>query len=518
MSAPTPVLMLGLDAAELSLIERFIAEGKLPALARLRQRGCSGRLHSPALSFAGGVWPSFYTGQDVPWHGIFHNKLWRPDAMRCEVPTDRWITSRPFWEHLGKHGHRVCIVDVPMILGKPRPVNGLYLGGWGTHDLISSGSWPSTLWSELRRRHGRPIMPKEHFGPQTARSLESLAASLLRSTEQMQCIATDLLGRERWDFACVVFGATHRVGHYLWDLSELDGDTLSAPRREALETALLRIYQATDHAIARILDQVGDDTLVITFALHGMGPNPGWSDLVPEILEAADHSSTGQVPRKGLLYALRRRLPIHWVRPLIESLPMSVTDRLVSLWSSRMFDWTVTKQFPVPMDHAGYVRVNLQGRERDGIVAGTGAYTETCAAMERFFLGLRDRDTGRRIAQQVVHAFAQAPPTASYRDLMPDLIVQWQEPLATQSRELYCDAARSFRFTVPRRLPSGRSGNHTGRGWFIACGPGVGRNQRLDGHDILDLAPTVLTYLGADSPPEFQGRPMDLHGGRTDDH
>jgi predicted AlkP superfamily phosphohydrolase/phosphomutase len=182
-----------------------------------------------------------------------------------------------------------------------------------------------------------------------------------------------------------------------------------------------------------------------------------------------------------------------------------------------MFDWTVTKRFPVPMDHAGYLRVNLQGRERDGIVAATGAYTETCAAIERMLLGLRDRDTGRCIAQQVVHAFAQAPPSASYRDLMPDLIVQWQKPFASQSRELYCDAAGSFRFTVPRRLPSGRSGNHTGRGWFIACGPGVQRGQRLDGHDILDLAPTVLACLGADSRPEFQGHPMDLHGGRTDD-
>ena len=518
MSARTPVLMLGLDAAELSLIERFIAEGRLPALARLRQGGCFGRLHSPALSFAGGVWPSFYTGQDVPWHGIFHNKLWRPSAMRCEVPTDSWITSRPFWEPLGEQGHRVCIIDVPMILGRPRPVNGLYLGGWGTHDLISSGSWPTMLWSEMRRRYGRPLMPKEHFGPQTARALESLAASLLRSTEQMQRIAVDLLRRERWDFACVVFGATHRVGHYLWDLSQLDGDTLSARRREALETALLGIYQATDHAIDRILDQVNDDTLVIAFAVHGMGPNPGWSDLVPEILEAAHHSNTGQVPSKSLLYALRRQLPIQWMRPLIEHLPMSVTDRLVRLWSARMFDWTVTKQFPVPMDHAGYIRINLQGRERDGIVAGTAAYTDACAAIERLFLGLRDRDTGRCIAQQVVHAFAQAPPSAAYRDLVPDLIVEWQEPAATQSRELYCDAARSFRFTVPRRLPSGRSGNHTGCGWFIARGPGVQRGQRLDGHDILDLAPTVLAYLGADSRPEFQGRPMDLQGGRTDDH
>src|SRR5689334_1485958 len=121
MRSATPVLMLGLDAADLSLIERLLDKGELPALAQLKRRGCFGRLRSPADLYAGGVWPSFYTGQDVAWHGIYHNKLWRPEAMRCEVPTDRWLGSRPFWEDLGEQGYRVCVVDVPMILGDPRP-------------------------------------------------------------------------------------------------------------------------------------------------------------------------------------------------------------------------------------------------------------------------------------------------------------------------------------------------------------------------------------------------------------
>ena len=237
MRARTPVLMLGLDAAELTLIERMIAAGKMPALAALRARGCFGALESPAEAYAGAVWPSFYTGCDVPWHGIFHNKLWRPDAMRCEVPDDRWIASRPFWEGLGARGLRLCIIDVPMILGEPRPINGLYLGGWGTHDLISKGSEPKTLWRELERRYGAPLMPVEHFGPQTGATLERLADSLLRSTEQMERIACDLLARERWDFACVVFGATHRAGHYLWDLSQLEENALSQEQRRRLGSA-----------------------------------------------------------------------------------------------------------------------------------------------------------------------------------------------------------------------------------------------------------------------------------------
>jgi predicted AlkP superfamily phosphohydrolase/phosphomutase len=239
-----------------------------------------------------------------------------------------------------------------------------------------------------------------------------------------------------------VFGATHRIGHYLWDLSQLDANTLNASQADALAAALLRVYQATDHAIARVLEQVGADTLVVVFAVHGMGPNPGWSDLAPDILDAAARSASGRAPKTGLLYALRRHLPFQLVRPILRRLPLEITDRLVSIWSARMYDWRSTRHFPVPMDHAGYLRVNLRGRERAGIVEAGSAYDEACNAVEKVFLGLRDRDSSRQIAPQIMRAYANAPSTAPYRDLIPDLIVPWQGPSATQSRELYCDALR----------------------------------------------------------------------------
>jgi predicted AlkP superfamily phosphohydrolase/phosphomutase len=511
MKARTPILMIGLDAAEWTLIERFMDEGKLPALAKLRQRGCSGSLRSPALSYAGGVWPSFYTGQDAPWHGIFHNKLWRPDAMRCEVPTERWINSRPFWERLGEQGYRLCIVDVPMILGRPPRLNGIYLGGWGTHDLISRGSWPGQLWRDLRLRYGAPVMPPEYFGAQSAESLLALTDALLLATGQMQRIACDLLQQEPWDFSCIVFGGTHRIGHYLWDLSQLDEDALSTGQLQTLTTALLRLYQATDHAVGRLLEQAGPDTLVITFAVHGMGPNAGWSDLVPDIVDAVHRAESGRQPKKGLLYSLRRHIPFEWIRPVLRRLPMEMTDRLVFLWSARMYDWRSTTQFPVPMDHAGYMRVNLRGRERDGIVEAGAPYTATCRTLEALFRGLRDADSGEPIVRNVTHAFSDAAPTATYRDLIPDLIIEWHGR-ATESRLLCSDAAPSLRFEVPRKLPSGRSGNHSDHGWFIAAGPGVDEGHSIHGHDILDLAPTVLRHLDAAPMPGLQGRPISLHG------
>ncbi len=46
MSGTPPVIIIGIDAAEIDVLDRLVAEGRLPNLARLRQQGRWGRLHA----------------------------------------------------------------------------------------------------------------------------------------------------------------------------------------------------------------------------------------------------------------------------------------------------------------------------------------------------------------------------------------------------------------------------------------------------------------------------------------
>jgi predicted AlkP superfamily phosphohydrolase/phosphomutase len=225
-------------------------------------------------------------------------------------------------------------------------------------------------------------------------------------------------------------------------------------------------------------------------------------------LEAA---SGGQAPRRGWLYALKQRLPFHWVRPVLTRLPLAVTDRLVAMWSARMFDWSQTRYFPMPMDESGYLRINLRGREPAGIVDAGEEYASVCSRLERWLLSLRDADSGAAIATAVIRAYEEADPRAPYRDLLPDLIVPWSGPAASQTREIVSTELPEFRFRVPDRLPSGRSGNHTDAAWFIAQGPGVGQGTLSAKHSVLDLLPTVLQYLNM-APHRGQGVAIDLSG------
>ncbi|HEX6104913.1 MAG TPA: alkaline phosphatase family protein, partial [Gemmatimonadales bacterium] len=330
MSATHPVVMIGVDAAELELVRRLAADGTLPTLARLLDTGSAGALAGDASLFAGGVWPTFYTGRDVAWHGLYHNKLWRQERMRCEIAEAEWFPDPPFWERLDT-GFRLAVLDVPMTVATPKAVNGISLAGWGTHDVIARGAWPASLWGDLVRAHGEPAMPAELFGAQSPRTLERLAADLTAATEQMGQIGAELLGRERWDLFLLVFGAAHRGGHYLWDLSHVDAGALPPDRRRRLEAALAGVYGAVDQALGRVLARAPSDARVLVFAVHGMGPNTAWADRCADILSRIQSGGAGAPPKRGLLYAIKRRLPWPLVRAVTTRLPASVQAKLVTL-------------------------------------------------------------------------------------------------------------------------------------------------------------------------------------------
>ncbi len=503
-----PLVMIGWDAADWSRVRALTAAGELPALASLLRDGAHGALESVAEEYAGGVWPTFYTGKAPAWHGIYHSKLWRQERMRCETASESWLPERPFWERWDTaNGPRVCAVDVPMLLGRPRPVNGLQLAGFGTHDLIARGSAPPALWRELRREFGAPVLEPERFGPQTARALLALRRNLLRATEQMSGLCRSLLRRERWDLFLAVFGAPHRAGHYLWDLSQIEESGLDRASRAALEGALADVYRACDTALARVLDAAPADARVLVFAVHGMQKNRGWSDLCPALLDRIARGSEGEAPKRGWLFALKQRLPTRLAEDLVSLLPLRLRQELVAVWSARMFDWRRTELFPLPMDQAGYLRINLRGREPQGIVETGPDYHALCLRLREALESFRDLESGEPIVADVRRAYGEAEPAAPYRDRLPDLVVSWSERSATEALGVRSERFGELRLPARGRLPSGRSGNHRNLGWCIAAGAGLPAGAELRGH-VLDLAPSVHEWIGLARPADLQGHAL----------
>ena len=112
-------------------------------------------------------------------------------------------------------------------------------------------------------------MPVECFGAQTPRSLLTLRTELLEATTQLRDIACMLLQRHRPDFACVVFGAAHRAGHYLWDASQVV-DRATPNQLSTIETSLTDVYMACDAALGELLERAPRDAVTVVFAVHSI--------------------------------------------------------------------------------------------------------------------------------------------------------------------------------------------------------------------------------------------------------
>jgi predicted AlkP superfamily phosphohydrolase/phosphomutase len=402
------------------------------------------------------------------------------------------------------------MLDLPYAAALPATPNVTLLNGWQCHDDFGRMDSPRGLWRDIVGRHGKPRMTPEVFGPQSAATLLAQRQEVLAANSQFGDICCDFLRREPFDLFLAVFGSVHRGTHYLWDLSQIDTDGVDQNTLAVLRGARDDCYESFDRQLGRIVAAAPGDARIVAFALHGMGPNDGWYERLPQLLEQVHRGGGAQLPlKKGLGFRLKKALPWTLVRQVTRRIPHAWNKALVPLWSRRMFDWSHTKYFALPMDFNGYVRLNLKGREKEGCIDPADV-DRVVAELDEALRSFRDIETGRPVVRGTLKVDDLVGADAPRRRFLPDVVVLWDPPHPTASScGVVSEKYGAVRWPRGDRLQSGRSGNHTPNGWFVASGPGIEPGESDRQHDTVDLIPTVFEWLGAARPPHFVGKPID---------
>ena len=111
---PAKLIMLGIDAASPALIERWTADGTLPVLARLRERGTHAAVRGIEGFYVGSTWPSMYTGVNPARHGVHYLLQLEPGTYRLhEVAHAEFVRRPAFWDALSRAGRRVAALPAP---------------------------------------------------------------------------------------------------------------------------------------------------------------------------------------------------------------------------------------------------------------------------------------------------------------------------------------------------------------------------------------------------------------------
>jgi predicted AlkP superfamily phosphohydrolase/phosphomutase len=241
--------------------------------------------------------------------------------------------------------------------------------------------------------------------------------------------------------------------------------------------------------------------------VHGMEPNAAWNHIVEDLLGRIQqvHGHASERGRPSLIQSVRRFAPRGLVRPIVSRLPLRIRARLDAAVRNGLLDWSRTRYFPLDMDLAGYLRINVRGREAAGIVDAGRDYRAACDGLREDLLDFRDLETGEPLIGTIHHVDDMAAIDAAYRYLLPDLVVTGDTTRAVQTCGVQSRRFGELKWGRRRKVPSGRSGNHTDRGWFVAMGEGIPARARATDGDIRDLAPTVLRWLGATPPSDYMG-------------
>lgn len=263
------VIFLGLDGLDPRLTERYLAEGKLPHLARLREQGSYHRLRTtfPALSPV--AWSTFATGVNPARHNIFDFlnrslKIYTPELSsarvhpphrilklgRLRIPLSRpWVEmrrkSKPFWKLLGEQAIASTIVRVPITF-PPEEFHGRMLAAMSTPDLRGTqGSFS----------HFSTRIAEAHYESGSRYPLKRRGDVLEGSLEGPEDVLHESGGPLQLPFRVAVEGEALRL--------EIDGQRFELKRREYTPWIKVRFRAGLGtsvHGIVRFLaTETGDE-------------------------------------------------------------------------------------------------------------------------------------------------------------------------------------------------------------------------------------------------------------------
>lgn len=502
------VLVFGIDGGTFDVIRPLVNKGELPNLSALMGEGVSADLTSTIPPITAPAWVSFMTGKSPGKHGIFHfvGNVHGTYAGNPLSAAD--IKAKTLWTILSEHGKRCIVVDVPFTY-PPAKVNGVMVSGMGTPSLNHSFTYPASIQRDLMQKVPGYRIEDDGISVADVRAnSRRYFDALIAEVNEMMDMRTEavlwLMKEHAWDFFMVVYVLTDRLQHVFWKFMDPTHPDHDPELAKSYGQVIFDAYRKVDAALGRILREAGEDVAVVLFSDHGFGPmrkffllnnwlkQKGLLKLkrsLPWRVQVSRPPLEKILTRLGL-GAVARRLP-----PRVRQLSLPRPWRVPRTWED-FVDWSRTKAYAV--DTLG-LNVNLQGREPQGTVKPGGERDSLLRDIIRELYLLTDPETGERVVDTV--APKESVYTGAHVPEASDLLIG----MTGLSYVVSCSGVRSQRVFGPAPW----SGNHRFEGILIMRGPEVATGVPLNQPRIVDVAPTVLYFLGLPVPRDMDGRVLE---------
>ena len=435
----------------------------------------------------------------------------------------RFRKSQTIWKTLNEAGLSVGVVNLPMTY-PPEKVDGFLISGMDTPDESAEFMYPASLKQELINEMGGLSLDIRHLGyMQTDEIRDETIKALEHLEEQRTRAALYLLDRHPTDVFMLVFNATDQVQHHFWHYLDPSHPQYDAEGAKKYGETILRIYEKIDQCMGRLLEKIGPDTPVILVSDHGGGPVGQHYLYLNRYLAQLGVLNTVKKSNSFLNLSywfsrfighadrfLRGKLTPDQKLKAAKFFP-KLRERVESYLSLGEIDWSATRAYA--FENAATspnIWINLKTTRPNGTVQPGREYEELVEFVKGKLLELSDPQTGKRLIRKVYrkHELYNGP----YLDHAPDLILDWWSDTHFVIRQSF-PFREGAPVVVPRegKLSGGVewSGTHRINGIALFKGPPFIKGQRLKDVSIMDMAPTILYFLGVPIPGDMEGRVLE---------
>ncbi|MDX6492802.1 MAG: hypothetical protein QOH02_737 [Gaiellaceae bacterium] len=490
------LLILSIDSADPTLVRKWADQGELPALAGLMREGATASLESISNLFPDAAWPTIATGCLPGKHGHYNWRCVRPGTTTMAFAPARSYLQ-PFWLLAARSGRDVLTFDMQGSFVEPE-AGGTQIVGWGQRAARVHESWPPGLFGELEAQFGRPPQwLDDDVVNRGVRSAARYLSVLERSVAARTEVLLQLLRDRPWDLCVASYQEAHNGGHVFHRYVHPSHWAHDAGPAKRFGGALLEIQKLIDRGIATLLESLPPDTDVVLFSGTGFRANSNGLQILPKALIGLGYT----VPRTAsplpqALNMVSRAIPWSIRRHVNRRLSNERQSVLLARMWEESIDWTRTRAVAETAFSAGWVRINLRGREPHGIVEPGSEYDELCVEIADELRALRNAETGAPAVAEVVRmdGLADGPRAREF----PDLYVRW-------APDRFLRAATHPRLELVREnMRDVAVSEHSGEGFLVAAGPSIRSGGDIRGH-VVDVAATALYMTGAPIPSDMDG-------------
>src|SRR5581483_9318917 len=290
---------------------------------------------------------------------------------------------------------------------------------------------------------------------------------VLREREQLMRFELD---RMKEGFFFMLFDTPDRLQHMMWRFRDVGHPMHNRDADRDFTTRIEQHYQRCDALLGPVLEHVDENTLLIVLSDHGFNT-----------FRRAFDTNTW-LHQNGLLALQDGKKP-----------GVDLGEAFAAV------DWSRTSAYALGL---GGIYLNLKGREQGGIVDEGAEAERVRNAIQSGLAGHPDAVTGRPAIRSVSRR--EDLYSGAYVDRAPDLLVNfhpgfrvaWKTAVGGFANDLIEDNTRKW------------SGDHIVDPEAVPGMLFVNRALQCQDPSILDLAPTVLQYLGVPASGVMEGKSL----------